>query len=245
MQESFPVKNGPGRLKYLAPHAQSKRLLWNEFLPRTKREQFQQSDLDRASDRTFLSEYAKNSAKQDLTGADCVCIKAPTLHLLVIELFSRPLIPQGRDYGTGGDESGGRPCQHKTTFPHIWPAKMSNMISKAEMDYITTGAEKNIRADGRKRTEYRKFQVETGVVAQASGSCRLMLDGTDILVGIKVEVGSIVPEKLDEEDEEGGDEEGEGGDGGESGFRGAGRETNDALGGLTENRGRVVCSIEW
>jgi hypothetical protein len=130
---------------------------------------------------------------------------------------------------------------------HEGQLKMAaSMISKAEIDYIISGTERNIRGDSRKRTEYRPFLVETGVVSQASGSCRLRLDGTDILVGIKVEVGSIIPERAEEEEEEPADEEGADNEEGAGRFA---RETNmepdDALGGLTENRGRVVCSVEW
>ncbi|KAI9028503.1 ribosomal protein S5 domain 2-type protein [Hyaloraphidium curvatum] len=111
------------------------------------------------------------------------------------------------------------------------------MISRAEADYIVTGVERNIRGDGRKRTDYRRFQVETGVVAQASGSCRLRLDGTDVLVGIKVEVGSIVPERADDEEEEQDEEAAD--------DAVAGERTAEAMPeGLSENRGRVVCSVE-
>lgn len=117
-------------------------------------------------------------------------------------------------------------------------------ISKAEIDYIVTGAERNIRGDGRKRTEYRRFHIETGVVAQASGSCRLRLDGTDILVGIKVEVGSIVPERADDAEDEQEEEAGEGQAGGPS-YADVANDVEEGLRGPTENRGRVVCNVEW
>ncbi len=46
----------------------------------------------------------------------------------------------------------------------------------------------NLRNDGRKRNEYRPMELETEVVTHASGSARLRLANTDILVGVKAEI---------------------------------------------------------
>ncbi|KAJ3191337.1 Exosome complex component RRP42 [Irineochytrium annulatum] len=96
------------------------------------------------------------------------------------------------------------------------------MISVVEKDYITKGVHKDIRADGRSRNDHRVVALETGIIPQSSGSCRVTVDGTDVLVGIKVEIGPI---ELAEEEEEEAD----------------GADTSNAQ---RRNRGRVVCSVE-
>ncbi|KAL7746591.1 hypothetical protein RI367_008118 [Sorochytrium milnesiophthora] len=67
------------------------------------------------------------------------------------------------------------------------------MISAAEQKYITAGVESNIRADGRAREAMRHVVLETGVLTNASGSCRLKLDATDVLVGVKLDVCEGAP----------------------------------------------------
>lgn len=46
----------------------------------------------------------------------------------------------------------------------------------------------DFRADGRSRRDYRPMELETGLVSNASGSARLRLANTDILVGVKTEI---------------------------------------------------------
>ncbi|KAJ1548368.1 Exosome complex component RRP42, partial [Cladochytrium tenue] len=66
------------------------------------------------------------------------------------------------------------------------------MISKVEREFIAEGVTRNIRSDGRARTDLRRMTFEVGLISQASGSCRVCVEGgTDILVGVKVEVGSV------------------------------------------------------
>lgn len=51
-----------------------------------------------------------------------------------------------------------------------------------------------MRNDGRKRNDYRPVELETDVVTHASGSARLRLANTDILVGVKAEIDVPFPE---------------------------------------------------
>lgn len=60
--------------------------------------------------------------------------------------------------------------------------------SDAEKIFILHGVEVNFRYDGRTRSEYRPMEVETDIVPHASGSARLRLANTDILVGVKAEI---------------------------------------------------------
>jgi len=57
----------------------------------------------------------------------------------------------------------------------------------------------NVRLDGRKLTDYRKpIEVEYNVVKTAEGSARVKIGETDVLVGVKLEVGEPYPDSPDE-----------------------------------------------
>lgn len=56
----------------------------------------------------------------------------------------------------------------------------------------------DLRCDGRSRLDYRPIYLETGIVSNASGSARLRLANSDILVGIKVELAAPSPDKPSE-----------------------------------------------
>lgn len=66
----------------------------------------------------------------------------------------------------------------------------TKVIGEAEQRYIIQGAEYNIRNDGRKVDEYRDVEVQLGPIAQATGSARVRLGGTDVIVAVKAEIGS-------------------------------------------------------
>jgi len=63
-------------------------------------------------------------------------------------------------------------------------------ISDGEKAFIVTGAEKDVRCDGRRQNESRDVEIRCGVIAQAAGSSRVRLGGTDVIVGVKVEIGT-------------------------------------------------------
>lgn len=56
----------------------------------------------------------------------------------------------------------------------------------------------DLRCDGRRRGDYRPMELETDVVSTASGSARLRLANTDILVGVKTEIDVPYPENPEE-----------------------------------------------
>jgi exosome complex component RRP42 len=70
---------------------------------------------------------------------------------------------------------------------------MLNKLSSFEKEFILDGVQKDIRADGRSCFDYRHLTIETGVLSNTSGSSRLRLAATDVLVGIKVELGRPLP----------------------------------------------------
>jgi exosome complex component RRP42 len=63
-------------------------------------------------------------------------------------------------------------------------------LGQAERRYIVGGAEANVRSDGRQRHEHRRVQIELGVVAQATGSARVRIGGSDVIVCVKAEIGA-------------------------------------------------------
>ncbi|XP_071958498.1 exosome complex component RRP42-like [Antedon mediterranea] len=63
-------------------------------------------------------------------------------------------------------------------------------LSEAEKTFIIHGIQDDLRSDGRECETYRLIEVECGLVSNCSGSARLKLSNTDILVGIKAEMGT-------------------------------------------------------
>jgi exosome complex component RRP42 len=56
-------------------------------------------------------------------------------------------------------------------------------------DYITKLAEQGKRIDGRNFDQYRTIEIETKVVNKAEGSARVKIGNTQVLVGIKIDLG--------------------------------------------------------
>ena len=65
--------------------------------------------------------------------------------------------------------------------------------------HIISLLEASTRLDGRELTEYRKpISVEYGVVKTAEGSARVKIGETDVMVGVKLEVGEPYPDTPNE-----------------------------------------------
>ncbi|MBN3325923.1 EXOS7 protein, partial [Atractosteus spatula] len=71
-------------------------------------------------------------------------------------------------------------------------------ISEAEKVYIVHGVRDDLRVDGRGCEDYRHMEIETDVVSNTDGSARVKLGYSDILVGIKAEIGRPRPMVPDE-----------------------------------------------
>lgn len=72
------------------------------------------------------------------------------------------------------------------------------ITSEAERTYIIDGVKAGIRSDGRGCLDFRPLQLELSLVLQANGSARLLLGETDVLVGVKAELGSPSPHHPDQ-----------------------------------------------
>jgi exosome complex component RRP42 len=71
---------------------------------------------------------------------------------------------------------------------------MNKTMKKHLQDSLSNG----IRLDGRKLEEFRKLEVETGVVANAEGSARVKLGNTELIAGVKMAVMAPYSDRPDE-----------------------------------------------
>jgi exosome complex component RRP42 len=71
------------------------------------------------------------------------------------------------------------------------------IIPAIKKDYITKLAEQGKRVDGRTFEQYRTIDIETKVVNKAEGSARIKIGNTQVLVGIKMDLGEPFPDTPD------------------------------------------------
>jgi exosome complex component RRP42 len=70
------------------------------------------------------------------------------------------------------------------------------MLSK---EYIRSTIAKGTRADGRKFDEYRNVEIEYGISSKsAEGSARVKIGDTEVIAGVKLDLGTPYPDKPDE-----------------------------------------------
>jgi exosome complex component RRP42 len=74
----------------------------------------------------------------------------------------------------------------------------SLMVSRIREKRIAQLISKGKRLDGRELTSYREIQVESGLIERAEGSARVRLGKTEVLVGIKIDVGEPFPDTPNE-----------------------------------------------
>lgn len=64
--------------------------------------------------------------------------------------------------------------------------------------YILSQAKEGKRIDGRGFDEFRPISIETNPIDKAEGSARVKIGDTDVLVGVKLSLGTPFPDKPDE-----------------------------------------------
>uniref|UniRef100_H2ZE95 Exosome component 7 n=1 Tax=Ciona savignyi TaxID=51511 RepID=H2ZE95_CIOSA len=67
------------------------------------------------------------------------------------------------------------------------------ILGDSEKWFIIHGIQDDLRNDGRSCDDYRHIEVETGVISNTHGSSRLRLGNTEVMVGVKVELGTPDP----------------------------------------------------
>ena len=63
-------------------------------------------------------------------------------------------------------------------------------LSPYERDFVLDGVDQDLRVDGRGRLDHRAMILELGTTPQASGSARLRLGDTDVMVAVKADIGT-------------------------------------------------------
>lgn len=71
---------------------------------------------------------------------------------------------------------------------------MNQQTQEKIIEYLKEG----YRLDGRKLDEFRKINVETGVIANAEGSARVKIGETEVLVGVKMAIEKPYPDTPDD-----------------------------------------------
>ncbi len=74
---------------------------------------------------------------------------------------------------------------------------MSTII-RVKQKRIAELMSKGKRLDGRELDEHREIKVEMGIIEKAEGSARVLLGKTEVLTGVKIEVGEPFPDTPDE-----------------------------------------------
>jgi exosome complex component RRP42 len=64
--------------------------------------------------------------------------------------------------------------------------------------HINEALKKGVRLDGRKKEEFRPIEITLGVVATAEGSARVRCGDTEVIAGVKLEVGEPYPDSQDQ-----------------------------------------------
>jgi exosome complex component RRP42 len=75
---------------------------------------------------------------------------------------------------------------------------MASVIAKIKQKQIAQLIDDGKRLDGRKLTEYREITLEQGTIERAEGSARVRIGKTDVVVGIKIEMGEPFPDTPNE-----------------------------------------------
>lgn len=65
-------------------------------------------------------------------------------------------------------------------------------------EHVIKFLQNGVRVDGRKQFDYRDISIEIGVTKNAEGSARVRMGDTELLVGVKMEVGNSYPDTPDE-----------------------------------------------
>lgn len=64
--------------------------------------------------------------------------------------------------------------------------------------HINEALKKGVRLDGRKKDEFRKIEIKTGVVATAEGSALVRCGDTEVIAGVKLQLGEPYPDSQDQ-----------------------------------------------
>ncbi len=74
--------------------------------------------------------------------------------------------------------------------------KICEVISIIELDtnFIKEMVGRGKRLDNRELDEYRKIEVQPGIISSAEGSARVRIGSTEVIAGVKMSVGEPFPD---------------------------------------------------
>jgi len=72
------------------------------------------------------------------------------------------------------------------------------IIPDIKKEIINKLADEGIREDGRGLHDFREIEFEVGIIGTADGSVRLSLGKTQVIVGVKLQIGTPYPDKPDQ-----------------------------------------------
>jgi len=75
---------------------------------------------------------------------------------------------------------------------------MAQILTRVKQKQITEMIDKEKRMDGRDLTDYREMKIEQGIIERAEGSARVLLGKTEVVVGVKIEMGEPFPDTPNE-----------------------------------------------
>jgi len=75
---------------------------------------------------------------------------------------------------------------------------MTQIITRVKQKQITQMLDKEKRMDGRDLRDYRQMKIEQGIIERAEGSARVLLGKTEVVVGVKIEMGEPFPDTPNE-----------------------------------------------
>src|SRR3990170_297829 len=71
---------------------------------------------------------------------------------------------------------------------------MDVTVSEIRRGYLHNLAAQHKRVDGRALDEYRHLEIEPGYLGTAEGSARVRLGTTDVVIGVKMSIGTPYPD---------------------------------------------------
>jgi exosome complex component RRP42 len=75
---------------------------------------------------------------------------------------------------------------------------MATVVTRVKQKQIAQLLEKGNRLDGRTMDEHREIKIEQGIIERAEGSARVLLGKTEVVAGVKVEMGEPFPDTPNE-----------------------------------------------
>jgi exosome complex component RRP42 len=73
-----------------------------------------------------------------------------------------------------------------------------DVLMDVKRDYVLSKLREGERIDGREFDQFRKIEIQTGIVSKAEGSALVKLGNTQVIVGIKIQPGEPFPDAPDQ-----------------------------------------------